>query len=74
MGHLSSALGAHILTQGDIHPTNIMFGVDETPVLVDFDSCVKIGELMIGKSGHPGWAKKVRSPHFLGVTSYEGVT
>lgn len=63
-----STIETHGLVQGDVHPTNIMFGQDETPVLIDFDSCFKIGELVIGKGAHEGWAKKVKDP--LALMSY----
>jgi serine/threonine protein kinase len=34
------------LVHNDITPSNIMFDDDGTPVLIDFDSCRQVGELL----------------------------
>lgn len=39
-------------SHNDINPYNIMFKSDNTPMLIDFDSCARIGE-KLGKTG--GW-------------------
>ncbi len=49
---------AHIhglgFAHNDLNPTNIMFGDDDTPVIIDFDSCRAQGE-KLNKGGTPGW-------------------
>lgn len=35
----------------DINPTNIMFKEDDTPVIIDFDSCVPTGQKLGSKAG-----------------------
>jgi hypothetical protein len=37
------------LVHNDITPSNIMFEGDGTPVLIDFDSCRKVGESLHGR-------------------------
>ncbi|KAB8356448.1 hypothetical protein FH972_024031 [Carpinus fangiana] len=40
----------------DISPSNIMFGSDDdSPIIIDFDSCCRIGEDKGEKKGTPGW-------------------
>lgn len=51
MGHLHS-LG---LCHNDINPSNIMFGDDDIPVIIDFDSADYIGRKLRFKGGTPGW-------------------
>ncbi|KAL3962996.1 hypothetical protein ACCO45_004519 [Purpureocillium lilacinum] len=54
--HLHSLGSVH----NDINPSNIMISDDDAAVIIDFDSCVKIG----GRAGAanikrtPGWYKK----------------
>lgn len=43
------------LVHNDINPTNIMFRLDYTPVIIDFDSCEKEGSVPEFKTGTPGW-------------------
>ncbi|TFY69268.1 hypothetical protein EVG20_g3215 [Dentipellis fragilis] len=45
------------LVHNDLNPDNIMLGEDEVPVLVDFDSCGRVGEPMGSKGGTPGWER-----------------
>jgi serine/threonine protein kinase len=43
-------------SHNDINPYNIMFKSDVAPVIIDFDSCVRIGE-KLGKAG--GWEDEI---------------
>jgi len=43
------------LVHNDLNPYNIMLRSDNTPVIIDFDSCEKEGTLPRGKRGTPGW-------------------
>lgn len=36
------------LVHNDINPANIMFDQDGTPVIIDFDSCRRVGESLLG--------------------------
>eukprot|EP00168_Porphyra_purpurea_P020618 TRINITY_DN874_c0_g1_i2.p1 TRINITY_DN874_c0_g1~~TRINITY_DN874_c0_g1_i2.p1 ORF type:complete len:316 (-),score=75.69 TRINITY_DN874_c0_g1_i2:476-1423(-) len=49
---------AHLHKQGychnDVKPDNIMLKADDTPVLIDFDSCLPMGEAL-GKGTTKGW-------------------
>jgi hypothetical protein len=42
------------LIHNDINPRNIMFQADDTPVIIDFDSCRREGE-KLSKGGTWGW-------------------
>ncbi|KAA1471312.1 hypothetical protein DENSPDRAFT_929464 [Dentipellis sp. KUC8613] len=42
------------LIRNDLNPCDIMFEDDRVPVLVDFDSCGRVGEPMGSKGGTPG--------------------
>ncbi|KAG7405730.1 Serine/threonine-protein kinase H1-like protein [Fusarium oxysporum f. sp. raphani] len=42
------------LTHNDINPRNIMMGADDNPVIIDFDSCKRVGEELF-KGGTPDW-------------------
>lgn len=44
------------LSHNDINPYNIMFKSDDTPVIIDFDSCQIVGEKLL-KGG--GWADQI---------------
>ncbi|KAI0558658.1 serine/threonine protein kinase [Gracilaria domingensis] len=58
------------LCHNDISPCNIMFKEDDTPVLIDFDSCRPIGSSLGGKRGTPGFSMEdvsvssVQNDHF----------
>jgi serine/threonine protein kinase len=39
----------------DITPANIIFEEDDTPVIIDFDSCRKVGDLLHGTKRTHGW-------------------
>jgi serine/threonine protein kinase len=43
-------------SHNDINPYNIMFKSDGTPVIIDFDSCARIGEKLV-KGG--GWEDQI---------------
>ncbi|OMJ20762.1 casein kinase I-like protein [Smittium culicis] len=49
------------LVHNDINPSNIMFDIIgdklSSPILVDYDSCGKIGNLIGVKYGAPGWER-----------------
>ncbi|KAI1111698.1 kinase-like domain-containing protein [Nemania sp. NC0429] len=51
IAHLHSIGFAH----NDLNPTNVMIAEDGTAVIVDFDSCSPIGELMGPKGPTMGW-------------------
>ena len=42
------------LNHNDINPANIMLDKEDVPIIIDFDSCEKEGELSLGL-GTPGW-------------------
>ena len=42
------------LVHNDVNPRNIMFSEDDTPVVIDFDSCKREGEKLL-KGGTWGW-------------------
>ena len=49
----------HGLVHNDINPTNIMLDDKGLPVIIDFDSCGRIGEDLTGRKGGTfGWVKK----------------
>ena len=51
------------LVHNDINPTNIMLDDNGHPVIIDFDSCAKIGEDLDGRKGCTfGWVRKPE-PH-----------
>jgi len=51
------------LVHNDINPTNIMLDDNGLPVIIDFDSCAKIGEDLDGRKGCTfGWVRKPE-PH-----------
>ncbi|KAK6992534.1 kinase-like domain-containing protein, partial [Favolaschia claudopus] len=51
--HLHSLGYAH----NDINPSNIMLSTQGQAVIIDFDSCRKVGEsLLTGKAGSPDWS------------------
>ncbi|KAH6888501.1 hypothetical protein B0T10DRAFT_488301 [Thelonectria olida] len=45
------------LIHRDINPTNIIMDGD-TPVIIDFDSCVPVGEKLGEKTATPDWQPK----------------
>ena len=44
------------LCHNDLNPSNIMFREDDTPVIIDFDSCQRLGETLTLKLGTDGWS------------------
>ncbi|ESK89396.1 serine threonine-protein kinase [Moniliophthora roreri MCA 2997] len=51
-------LHSHGWVHGDICPYNIMLesGSNMIPVIIDFDSCTRLGHHITGKGGTPGWS------------------
>ena len=48
-------LHAQRLVHNDIKPDNIMLGLDEMPVIIDFDACVPYGGSLAGMGRAVGW-------------------
>jgi serine/threonine protein kinase len=45
------------LVHNDINPSNIMVDADDTPAIIDYDSCQPVGAKLGSKLGTPGWTK-----------------
>lgn len=43
------------LVHNDINPSNIMFDLDDTPVIIDFDSCLPNGTALGTTKRTYGW-------------------
>lgn len=42
--------------QGDINPANILLDSTSAPIIIDFDSCCRQGEHIVGKGGTFEWS------------------